>query len=888
MSWIDALRAHMRPLVSRRRADRELGEEFAFHLEQERAKRIARGLPPDEADRQARVAFGGEERHREAMRDEWSGPLSGIGGDVRNGVRRLRRSPGFAVAALLTLALGIGANTAIFTLVRAVLLEPLPYGNAGSLVLIWDGGGDQATDTWMSEREIVEYRRATGSFTQLAAYTVFNANLSEGEPERVSAASVTPNIFATLGTLPRLGRPLDARDAVDGSDDAVVIGHGLWQRRFGGTADVVGRTIRVNGRPRTVVGIMPPDFRLPLDYRGARHTELWVPNVIDEANELPWGNRSYFIVGHLAPGVTPEQATSDIERAWAAWDAQGLVDGEATPARRAIPLDDLLLRDVRPALLVLFAAVGLILLLACANVAHLHLARADARRRELATQIALGASGLRVARERLVESGILAIAGAALGIAIAWAGIRLTMIAAPVHVIRLRDVSIDPAVLAFTAVLIVTVTLLTGLWPALQAGRMRVGAAMAGARGDITTVRRGFRRALIVAETALCLVPVLGAVLLARSFAELRSIDLGFSAESVLTARVDLPRATYGDSGVAETFFRRLTERASAMPGVASAGAVRILPLSSSIGEWSLTFENPGYAGEIPNPSADWQVVTPGYLESVGIAVERGRTLRPSDDAGAPLVAVANETMAQRYWPGQDALGKRFHLGTLNQPWVTIVGVTRDVRRNSLTEEPRAEMYLPHEQFRTMKNGGFAQLGMTLVMRTAGDPLALAPAVRAAVRELDPALPVSEIRTFDAVVDESLAASRFATLLLGGLAALSVALAAIGLYGVLSFTTARRSREIGIRVALGARRASVTGLIMREGVVTGAFGIAIGLLGSFWLTRYLEAQLYGVSRLDPITYVVVPLFLLCVAALASFLPARRAARASPMTALRVD
>lgn len=559
-----------------------------------------------------------------------------------------------------------------------------------------------------------------------------------------------------------------------------------------------------------------------------------------------------------------------------------------SPARRAIPIDDLLPRDVRPALLVMFAAVWLILLLACANVAHLHLARSDARRRELATQVALGASAMRLARERLVESGVLAVSGAALGVAFAWAGIRLTMLAAPVHVIRLRDVSIDLDVLGFTAALIIAVTLLTGLWPALQAGRMRVGAAMSGARGDVTTVRRGLRRALIVAETALCLVPVLGAVLLARSFAELRAIELGFSPQRVLTARVDLPRATYGDSGVAETFFRQLTDRLRELPGVASAGAVRVLPLSNSIGEWSLTIDNPRYDGDPSMTSADWQIVTPGYLESADIVVERGRAIRPTDNSSAPLVAIANETMAQRYWPGEDALGKRFHLGTLDQPWVTIVGITSDVRRNSLTEDLRAEMYLPHEQFRTMKGGGFPQMGMTLVVRAERDPLALGAAVRATVRAMDPTLPVSDVRTFKSLVDEALAASRFATLLLAALAALSVALAAIGLYGVLSFTTARRSREIGIRVALGAQRGSVTGLIMREGMVTGAAGIALGLLGSFWLTRYLEAQLYGVSRLDPVTYAVVPLFLLSVAALASFVPARRAARVSPMTALRVD
>jgi putative ABC transport system permease protein len=633
---------------------------------------------------------------------------------------------------------------------------------------------------------------------------------------------------------------------------------------------------------------MPYDFRLPLDYRDVVPTELWIPAAIDQTAELPWGDRSFYIVGRLASGVTPAQATSDLHRAFAGWETLGFVKSEDTPPRGAVPLDDLLLRNVRPTLLVLFGAVGLILLIACANVAHLHLARADARRREVATQIALGASRIRLVRERLVESGVLAAGGAMLGTLLAWAGIRAALVLAPVQVIRMRDVELDLTVLAFTGALIVAVTILTGLWPALQVTRVRVSSIMAGARGDVTALRRGTRRALVVVETAVCLIPVLGAVLLARSFGELRAVDLGFRAERILTGDVQLPSVEYTAPERVIAFYEELTARLAALPGVEAVGAVRVLPLSRSIGEWSITLEDRRTDPERPDVSADWQIATPGYLETVGIGIRRGRTILRSDAADAPPVAVINETMAQRYWPDDDALGKRFHLGTLDQPWIEVVGIVGDVRRNDVIEDARAEMYLPHAQFRVMKGGGSPQMGMTVVVRSAGDPLALAPALRAQIRALDAALPVANVRTFGEVVDDALAAPRFAVLLLGVLAALSVVLAAIGLYGVLAFSAARRSREIGIRVALGARRGSVARLIMREGVLTAVVGIAIGLVASLWLSRYVESQLYGVSRLDPVSYVGVSLFLLSIALLASYLPARRASRASPMTALRVD
>jgi predicted permease len=805
--------------------------------------------------------------------------------DLVQARRRLFARPGFTAIAVLTLALGIGANAAIFSLIRGVLLEPLPYAEPERLVMVWQPG-HESDQTWLSRRELVEYRLATRSFEHVAGYTLSSANLTEGaEPERVRAGFATGNSFAALGVSALHGRTFTAQEDVPGKDDVVLLGYDLWQRRFAGAADVVGKSIRINGRPRTVLGIMPADFRLPLDYREELPTEVWMPLAIDPADAGAWGDRSYFVFGRLRPGVSAAAATSDVERAGLEWQRLGYINNQNRRLdRHAIPLNELLTGNLRPALLVLFGAVGFILLIACANVTNLLLARSDARRRDVATQAALGASRSRIARQLLTETGLLALIGSALGVALAYGGLRAALALTPVNIIRMRDVSVDGSVLVFSALLAVLVTVLAGFAPALELARVDLARAMsAGGRSGVTQMRKRLRHALVIAETALSVVLVIGAGLLARSFVELRRIDLGFNPDNLLTLRTVLPATDYGTPESRIAFYQQLIANVEALSGVISAAGVRLLPLSGTIGDWSITIEGrPIVDGE--NPNGDWQVVTPGYFEAMGIQLLRGRFLTDADQANAPLVALIDENMAKRYWPGLDPLGKRFHLGNNNQPWFTIVGITRPVRHNAVVEEPRTEMFLPHAQFAA--GGASIPAGMTLVVKTAGPPLGLLPAVRAQVRALDPKLPVSEVRNMSAVAEHALAQPRFLTILLGVFALLALTLAAIGMYGVISFTAARRTHEIGIRMALGAARPAVIRLVLGEGMVMALAGVALGLIGAAALTRYVAGQLYGVTPLDPITFAVVPLILLAVAALAVWIPARRAAATSPLIALR--
>jgi predicted permease len=631
---------------------------------------------------------------------------------------------------------------------------------------------------------------------------------------------------------------------------------------------------------------MPPGFQLPLDYREERPTELWVPAAIVPSASLPWGDRSYFIVGRLNPGVTPQAATADLGRAHASWSQYPEMKGDGLE-RAVFRVDDLLLRRVRPALFLLFGAVALLLLIACANLAHLLLARADERRREVATQAALGASPFRLARQLLAESGLLALGGAAAGILLAHAVVGTVLAFTPVNVIRMKGVALDESVLAFTALLALGTTLASGLVPALQASTARASGALAAARGEGATLRLGTRHFLVAGQAALAVVLGLGAGLLARSYAELRRVPLGFQPAGVFTVRVDVPRADYPDPARVVQLHGELVQRVAALPGVRAAGSVRALPLAGTIGDWSLTIEEraktPG-----DNPSADWQIVVPGYFEALGITPVAGRLLTPGDDENAPLVCVVSQALAERYWPGTSALGKRFHLGTKDQPWIEVVGVARQVRHNAVVEDPRAEMYLPHAQFVRAKNGGSPVFGMTLVARTEGDPRRLLEGIRAELKALDPRLPLSDARTLDEVVAAALAEPRFTTLLLGAFALLALALAALGLYGVISFVTARRTREIGVRVALGARPRAVCSLIVRDGLWTTAVGLAMGLFCALWATRLLASQLYGVGRLDPLSFLGAPLVLLAVAALAAVIPAWRAAQADPMAALRQE
>jgi putative ABC transport system permease protein len=806
--------------------------------------------------------------------------------DCRHGVRLLVKTPGFTVAAVTMLALGIGANTAIFSVIRAVLVEPLPYGAPDRLVVIWNPADARAT-THLSLREILTYGDEVASFDRVAGYTEANANLTGAEdPERVRAGFVTINCFQTLDVPPLLGRTFTPDEGRPGAPAVVMLAERLWLRRYGGAPDVVGRSIRVNGRERTVVGVMPASFRLPLDYRAARPTEVWLPLTVDRANPGAWGDRSYFAIGRLKAGVSPSAATSEVAVITDRWVGQGLEGFRGGVIRRhALPVQDLVTGTARTPLLVLLGAVAAVLLIACANVVNLMFARADARRREVAIRAALGAARGQVIRLFVTEAAVLSLIGALGGIALAQLALRLLVALEPAGIPRVEEVALDPGVLAATAVLSMLSALLFGLAPALQLVGSGLTTFLSDSGRHGTAGRRSqmVRRTLVVVQLAFSVVLVVGAGLLVRTLTELRRIDLGFDPRNILTAQLQLPLADYQDDD-AIRFYRELTTTIRQLPGVIDAGAVRVIPLARSIGDYSITIDGrPTRPGE--NPNGDFQWVTPGYFAAMGVALSSGRLLTDHDGPDAPLAVVINETMAARYWPGEDAVGKRFHMGgNTAMPPMTIVGIVRPTHHNRVVESPRAEMYLPHAQL--ARSVGGAARSMALVVKTAGDPLPMVDAVRAVVRQIDRNLPLADVRTMEEITAAALATPRFAALLLAVFATLALALATIGVYATISLLVAERAQEIGIRIALGAARRRVVGLVLREGLILTIAGLSAGLFGAIVLSRSLETLLYGVGRYDAATFATVSIVLVIAALAACFNPARRATAVDPALALR--
>ncbi|MCI0432626.1 MAG: ABC transporter permease [Gemmatimonadetes bacterium] len=809
-------------------------------------------------------------------------PMDTMRQDIRFALRRLGRSPTFALVAVLTLALGIGANTAIFSVVRSVLMRPLPYAEPERVVMVWQSWPGWE-ETWLSEPEVIDIREGVEGFSAMAAYVTGAGNLTgDGEAERVSTAAVTADIFGALGVEMAAGRAFMAEEDVQGADDVVVLSHGLWQRRFAGDPGLIGSTIRLNGRTRTVVGVLQAGVRLPYDYEVDRPAELWVPLALRLDSLRSRGSHYLYGVARLAPGVTVDRANAELTRVADGWVEAGFVHPDRRMNPLAVPVLEHVVGDVRPALMVLLGAVAFVLLIACANVANLLLARSDERRREVAVRTSLGAGRARILTQLLTESVVLAGLGGIVGVGMAWAGLRVLFAMGGAGVPRVDGVGLDGSVLGYTALVAGLTGILFGMVPAFQlAGSEPSAALKEGSRGlTAGAARQRFRRTLVFLEVALSVVLVIGAALMLRSFTELRRIDLGFQTRNLLTARLSLPQMDYPDPQAVADFHARLLERLETLPGVQSVGAVRVLPLTSTIGDWSIDIEgHVEQPGE--NPHGDWQVVTPGYFETMGMTLLEGRFLEPTDQATGMPVVVLNETMAREYFP-DGAIGKRISFGS--EPWFTVVGIVKDVRHNGILEEPRTEMYHAHDQFRL--GPGFTPNAMTVVLRTDADPLSLVSALRGEVRNLDPNVPVADIRTMEDVAAAALAQPRFTTLLLGIFGAAALLLAAIGIYGVVSWGVSQRTHEIGIRLALGAERTSVVGLVVRNGAGAAIAGIAVGVLASLYLTTLLERLLYGVGRLDTATFVTVPLTLVAVALGASVVPALRAAAVDPIIALR--
>jgi len=820
-------------------------------------------------------------------------PLSQLWTDARRGARTLWREPGFALAAVATLALGIGANTAIFSVVNAVLLEPLPWSQPDRRVMIWSRweGFDK---TWLSEAELLDYRREVPSLTRVAAWYSTQANVTgDGPPVRIGVGLITPNAFETLGSAPALGRGFADDDAVEGADAVVVLGHGFWQRRYGGDPDVAGRTLVVNGTPRRILGVMPPGFRLPTDFGEDTDapTELWAPLVIDNASPSR-GSHGLYGAAELAPGATADSATAELRTLTARLTAEGLYPESMRFSALAVPLADEVLGPVRPAVLLVFGAVGFLLLIACANVANLLLVRSEARRREIAVRAALGASRGRLLAQLLAESLALAAPAAVLGLALAWAGLRGLLATAAVGIPRAGSAGLDLPVLGFTLLATLATALLFGLIPALRASRVDLEDAIRdGSRAATAGAGRlRLRGALVVGQMALSVVLLLGAGLMLRTLRSLAEIDLGFRPDHVLTLRISLPSTAYPEAPQVDALQRSFLDRVRALPGVEHAGLIRSLPLGSQIGDWGVEVE--GFENPVPGHGlqADWQVASDGAAEALGLRVVSGRSFRPTDAIEGRMVALVNETMARTYWPDRDPVGRRMRMGgrdrAPDEAWMTVVGVVADVRHNGLRQPIKNKFYVPYSQF--ARSVGGPMRSASLVVRTTSEPMTLVAPVRAALAELDPDLPIAAVSSLDDVVAGSLATPRLAGTLLGLFSALAILLSAVGIYGVLAFMVGARTREMGIRLALGAEPAALVGSVLRQGLTLCALGVALGAAAAGGLTGLLVGLLHGVTPHDPLTFALVPIAVLAVAALASYLPARRTLRIDPARALRAE
>jgi len=809
--------------------------------------------------------------------------------NLRQALTTLWRERAFAAISIITLALGIGANTAVFSLVKAALLSPLPYGDADRLTAIW--GPDRSDATHLSLREVYTYPRQTRSFVDIAGYQEYDASFTGGqEPELIHAGSATPNLFDVVRVPAMMGRVFTESDTAGGTSDVIVISHALWQRRFGGVSNVIGTSIQVNGRARTIIGVMPATFRLPNDFASLRPTEAWVPEVVNPANLGAWGNRSYSGLARLKDGVAAAAASAELPLVAQQWIEAGYVrampDGSlGNLARRVIPVQEFIIGQIRGMLLILFGSVAFVLLIACANVANLQLARADVRRREVAVRAALGAGRGHIVAQLLTESVLLSMAGAVAGLAVAWAGLQIVITLRPANLPRLEETTLDGTVLLFTAALDIVTGVLFGLLPALQLSRPDVTGVLkdGGRTGTAGRSRQLARRALVVLQLASSVVLALAAGLLIRSLVELNRIDLGFNPHNVLTAQIQVPATDYPRPADVVRFHRTAIERVAQITGVQAVGSVRVLPLARTIGDWSIKIEGRPYVPE-ENPNGDYQAVTPGYFQAMGLTLARGRFLTDADREDTMPAVVINETMAARYWPNEDPIGHQFMMGTDPKPWLTIVGIVGNVRHNAVVEEPRAEMYVAHAQL--PGHIGAAPRGMTLVVKTDGNPLAITGHLRDAIRSIDRNLPVSDIRAMEDVAASALSQPRFVTFLLALFAATALALAAIGIYGTVSLLVSERTQEMGIRLALGANKPEILKMIIGQGMALTAIGLVLGLAGAVALTRTLSGLVYGVGTLDPLTFAAVPALLAIVALFACFLPARRAASVDPITTLR--
>ncbi len=815
--------------------------------------------------------------------------MNGIFQDLRFAIRQLRKSPGFTAIAVITLALGIGANTAIFTVVNGALLRPLAFREPNRLVHVWHvppAKSFPGMPTFaVSAANYLDWQRQNPVFENMAIYTYHGFTLTGSEkPEQVDAGAVSSGFFETLGVQPMLGRVFSPQEDQPGRSNVVVLSHRFWQDHFGSNADIVGHNINIDGQSFLVAGVMPPSFRFP------DVAQVWTPMAWTDKERAVRGEHHYAVVARLKSGIALKQAQAAMNTISSRLE-QLYPDDDRGWGAIVVPLHDDLVSDVRPALLVLLGAVAFVLLIACVNVANLALAKTLSRRKEIAIRTALGASSARVLRQILAETVLLALAGGAIGLTYAHFGVRLIMAFLADKLPRSVGVGLDLRVLGFTALISILTGIIAGVLPALRLTRADVSQSLKQGLGRTDSDSGGHRTrsVLVVAEVALSLVLLIGAGLMIRSFQQLQGVNPGFESHGVLTMTAAVSRAKFPLPLQQSSFFEQVLQRVRTLPGVESAGVIDDIPLNGNGSHQPIAIEGRPVVAMSEQPEVDVRLISSGYMGAMHIPIVRGRDFSDTDVAGRPAAILISESMAQHFWPGEDPIGKRLTLTFFPDAVREVVGVVGDVKLDGLDQaRPSTILYMPLGQVSTPATGGWNSFPMTLVVRSAANPAGMVSAVANAVHEVDREIPVRDIFTMNDLVTNSMSQQRFNMLLLGAFAGLAMLLAAIGIYSVLSYSVKRRVQEIGIRLALGARIADVLRMVIVEGMRPTLLGVLIGTVGALAMGHLLSSLIYGVKPTDPATFVVVALLLAAIALFASVIPAYRAAKVDPMVALRYE
>jgi predicted permease len=868
-----------RNFFAKRRNDRDLDDEVHSYVDLLAEEKMREGMRPDEARRTARIELGGVEQVKEDVREVRAGAwLDIVFQDIRYGARMLRKNPGFTAVAILTLALGIGANTAIFSVVSAVLLRPLPYANPQQLIVLRETTQSVGPHS-PSYPDFLDWRKQSRTFSQMAAINNREFNLSGvAQPENISGYAVSANCLSMLGVRPFLGRDFLPSEDAPGSAPVVLLSYALWQSHLGADPSPVGKNITLDGRSFTIIGVLPPNIRL------LEKTDILAPIGVWAGDMTDRGDRGDMdAVGRLVSGASISQAQAEMDTIAANLRKEYPATNSGVGISMA-SLRDELVGDSRPPILVLFGAVVFVLLIACVNVANLFLVRGAARAREIAVRQACGASRQRLVRQMLTESFLLAFLGGGLGILVGALGIEGLRQLISAEMLQGAIIGMDRSVLLFSGAMVVFVAIAFGLVPAWQASQPHVQETLkdGGRSSTASAAQHRLRGLLVMAETALALVLLVGAGLMMKSMYRLLQVDPGFRPERVLTMEINLRTAQYSKPEASRNFWRQVLDKVRDLPGVDAAALGTVLPLSGDHNRADITIEalpTPD-PGKFPHP--DFHMVSPSYIDALSIPLLRGRNFTDADTDTAPQVALINATMARRFWPNEDATGKRFHWGHpgSKEPWIEIIGVVGDTKLYGLANPSRLELYMPLQQSRSSD--------MFLVLRSAIDPASLTPAVRDAVASIDKDQPVFSVNTMKQLVDASVATRHITLVLLGLFSGLALLLAAIGIYGVISYSVQQRTHEIGIRMALGAQRSDVLRLVVGQGVKLAALGIAIGIAAAFGLTRLMASLLFGVGAYDPVAFVTAAIILLLVAIAACYFPARRAIAVDPMVALRYE